>query len=108
MLMAADEHAEPPEDLVQDILDHQPAPTPEPSRAPVIAMALLAASGLIFTMLGNPVGLVSEGAAWGRGLSLAATAVSGPSGLGGWLAAPGLAVVVGVGLLVVSQRMGRS
>lgn len=107
-LMASEEHAEPPADLVQAILEAQPDPPAHTSRVPVIAMALLAASGLIFAMLGNPAGLVSEGAAWGRGLSMAATAVGGPSGLGGWVAAPGLAVVAGVVLLVMSHRKGGS
>ncbi len=106
ILMEADEDALPPADLVPTILASAPleqAPHQE-GRVPVLAMAMLAAAGLLFAMMGNPADLVADGAAWGRGLTLAATAVGGPSGLGGWIAAPGLAAVAGAVLWAASQR----
>jgi len=105
MLMEADEQAEPPPDLIDAILASPPPPPSTAGRAPVIAMAMLAAAGFLLAALGNPAGLVAEGAAWGRGLTMAATAVGGPSGLGGWVAAPGLAITAAVVLLVVSKRV---
>jgi anti-sigma factor RsiW len=108
LLQASELGMEPPEDLVSSILETAattPA-TPRPHHPPVIAMALLAAAGLVFMMLGDPAGLMADGTAWGRGLSIAAGAFSGPSGPGSWIAAPGLALVSGILLVLISKRAG--
>ena len=106
-LLQASEHGmETPPDLAAAILENAGSTTssPVPQQAPVIAMALLAAAALLFMMLGDPVGLMVDGTAWGRGLSIAAGAFNGPSALGTWIAAPGLALVSGALLVVISQR----
>ena len=106
-LLQSPEHGmEPPEDLVSTILEATTTPPVASGgpRGPVIAMALLAAGGLVFMMLGDPAALMADGTAWGRGLSIAAGAFSGPSGPSGWLAAPGLALISGIFLVLISHR----
>lgn len=100
----AEEDAEPPAELAAEIWAARPVEARPTSRAPVIAMALMAAAGFLLTVLGDPISLVAEGAAWGRGLTMAATAVAGPSGLGSWVAAPAVGVLAGAVLVFASQR----
>jgi hypothetical protein len=105
-LVGADERAEAPDGLASEILLAHAQDVERSGRTPVIAMALIAAAGLVFASVGNPSGLFSEGAAWSRGLSMAAGAVSGVSGIGGWVAAPGAALFAGLALVMFSQRKG--
>jgi anti-sigma factor RsiW len=105
-LVGADERAEAPDGLASEILRAHTQEVEHSGRTPVIAMALIAAAGLVFASGGNPSGLFSEGAAWSRGLSMAASAVSGVSGIGGWVAAPGVALFAGLALVMISQRKG--
>jgi len=105
-LTRAEEQASPPAGLAGEILASEARRVEKSGRTPVIAMALLAAACLVFASVGNPSGLFSEGAAWSRGLSIAAGAMGGASGIGGWVAAPGLALFAGVLLVMFSQRRG--
>lgn len=98
-----------PEGLVEQVLEatHRSTQGRQAGRAPVLVMALLAASGLLFMMLGSPGDLLAEGTTWGRGLSIAAGVLPHPFELQAWIAAPGLALVTGLLLAARRQRPGR-
>ena len=98
-LASADLDVTPPQGLAREIL-HAAATEPGPprGRTNVVVMALLAASGLFFTMLGAPADLLAEGSDWGHGISVAASALSRPLELETWLAAPGIAVIAAAAL----------
>ena len=100
LLDSADEPLPPP-GLVGDILegaaDHAGrASSRAPGPAPAVAIALLGAAGLLFAVLGEPAQVVTDGVTMGVGLGVVASLVGGPSGLGGWAVAPGLAMLVGI------------
>ena len=97
----------PPDGLAQEILQAAAVGSEQAGgRGPVIAMALLAASGLLFMMLGAPSDLLTEGSSWGRGLFVAAGAIRPPAELQAWVAAPGVVVVAAFALLLSRRRTG--
>ena len=106
-LASADLDVPPPQGLAQEIL-HAAATEPAPprGRANVVVMALLAASGLFFMMLGAPADLLAESSEWGHGISVAAGALSRPLESETWLAAPGIAGVAAVALYLNRHRPG--
>ena len=106
LLVSSDLEIQPPEDLVAQVLratDDLDGRAPS-GRTPVLVMALLAASGLLFMMLGSPGELLTEGATWGRGLSIAAGVMHDPIEVHAWIAAPGVALTTGLLLVVLRQR----
>ena len=56
-------------------------------------------SAFLFALLGEPAAVFTDSVTVGLGVGVVASMVGGPSGLGEWAVAPGLALLVGVGLV---------
>lgn len=96
---AADEPLPPPELVNEIIASVSTSPRRSPGPAPAVAVALLGAAAFLFAFLGEPTAVFADTVTVGLGVGAVASMLGGPSGLGEWAVAPGLALLVGVGLV---------